>query len=1084
MRQVITPLSTAAGLLDKNVYPLFEDRDGSVWIGTFSALSHYKDGNVNNYTRRDGLLYDIVQALHQDRAGRLWIGSLNGVQYRESGKFTDFTERLGIRVGDFDFWAIHQDRNGALWFGTSKGLIQYGNGAARRLTTENGLPSNDVKVIHEARDGSLWIGTYGGVARLSERDEAGEGEGEKGRRGDGEMRWTVAATYTERDGLASNHVRAIYEDEQGTFWIGTYDGGLSRFREGKFTNYTTKNGLYSNGVFAILEDARGNFWMSSNQGIYRVRKDELNDFAERKQKTIMSIAYGKSDGMLNVECNGGRSPAGIKTRDGRLWFPTQDGVAIIDPKHIFVNPNPPPVVIEDVTIDNQSVAYETIQSAIRNSRLPSSLNGGGQAQSLPASARGGLRQAGAIQIQPHQQNFEIHYIALSFINSANLRFRYKLEGLDEEWVEAGTRRTAYYTHAPPGEYTFRVIAANSDGVWNETGTAIQIIIIPPWWQTWWAYTLYAILSAAALVGFIKRRELALRKRTEELEAAVAQRTSQVVAQKEQLELQSESLQELDHAKSRFFANISHEFRTPLTLILGPIQSMLSKAPDPADQQNLEMMKGNAKHLLQLINQLLELSKLESGKLQLQARRQDAISFLRGITSTFESLAQRKNIQLLLDAGEEMMEMYFDGEKLEHVFTNLLSNAVKFTPEGGKVSVVVAGERHLSAQSPAGDGHLEVRVKDTGVGIPKDKLPFVFDRFFQAQSASTRAFEGTGIGLSLAKELVELHRGTIEIKSEEGWGTEVIVRLPLGREHLGDDEVVETVVTEYGSVGVSEYGSEGISPQDSDTPILRHSDTLANADTPEQPLLLIVEDNADMRTYIHRQMKEHYSVIEAKDGAEGFERAAELIPDIVISDVMMPVMDGYTLCKKLKADEKTSHIPIVLLTAKAAQEEKLAGLEIGADEYLAKPFDVNELGVRVRNLIKIRQTLREKFSTEKLREPGRTGYSNVDEAFLNRAIELVNEYLDSEAFNVEALAEKMKMSRSQLHRKISSLTNQPVVQFIRSIRLKHAEQLLHEGKLSITEIAYATGFGSQPYFTKVFREQHGCTPTEFLHRIRR
>lgn len=451
-KQIVTSLSTAAGLFDKNVYPILEDRRGAVWLGSFSALSKSKDGKITNYTSRDGLLYEIVQSLFEDRDGRLWIGSVGGVEFLKNGIFTDFTERLGISIGDVNFWDIHQDRHGTFWFATNKGLVRYDGGAATRLTTENGLPGNDVKAILETRDGTLWFGTYDGLAELK----------------DGKF-----VSFSEKEGLAGNHVRAIYEDGDGTLWIGTYDSGLSRFKNGKFTNYTTENGLYSNGVFQILEDGRGNFWMSSNQGIYRVSREQLNDFADGKRQTITSTVFGKSDGMLNTEANGGRQPAGIKTRDGKLWFPTQDGAAIIDPEAVAFNPQPPPVVIESVKIDNQPVEFDSEQSEIENRKSK-------------------------IQLMPNQHNLEIHYTGLSFIKPEQMQFRYRLEGLDEDWTNAGVRREAFYPYLPPGTYTFRVIAANSDGIWNEQGAAIEIVVQPPFYRTAWFY----ILSFAVVFGVL------------------------------------------------------------------------------------------------------------------------------------------------------------------------------------------------------------------------------------------------------------------------------------------------------------------------------------------------------------------------------------------------------------------------------------------------------------------------------------------------------------------------------------------------------------------------------------------------------
>ena len=438
--QAITALSKKEGLFDSNVYPLLEDSQGSFWIGAFNALSLYKDGAVTNFTAQNGLLYEIVQSLFEDHDGRIWIGSVGGIEYLENGKFVDFTEKLGVAIGDFDFWDIYQTNEGVMWFATGKGLFKYENENVSKFTTENGLPSSDVKKILRAADGTLWFGTVGGLVRF-----------------DGK-RFEV---FTEKDGLPGNHIRTIYEDADGLLWVGTYDSGLAVLRDGKFTKITAENGLFSNGVFAILPDEHGNFWMSSNQGIYRVNRQQLLDFADGKISSIVSTAFGKSDGMLSTECNGGRQPAGIKASDGRLWFPTQDGAAIVDPESVAFNPLPPPVVIETVKIENQML--DNFQTAI--------------------------------ELQPGQENLEIGYTGLSFIKPEQIRFRYRLEGLDKDWTDAGERRTAYFPYLPPGNYTFRVAAANSDNVWNETGATLSVVVNPPFYRHW-------LFIAACLAVFV------------------------------------------------------------------------------------------------------------------------------------------------------------------------------------------------------------------------------------------------------------------------------------------------------------------------------------------------------------------------------------------------------------------------------------------------------------------------------------------------------------------------------------------------------------------------------------------------------
>jgi ligand-binding sensor domain-containing protein/signal transduction histidine kinase len=461
--RVVASVSVAEGLAGKNVYPILEDKTGGVWIGSFSGLSYYKNGEITNYTRRDGLLYEIVQSLFEDGDGRLWIGSVGGVEYLENGKFIDFTEKLGLPYGDFVFFDIHQDRAGAMWFATKNGLVKYEGGAAKILTAADGLPSDDVKTIHEARDGgTLWLGTSRGLAVLSSDFSRFSSDG--GSRLKSELK-----TFTENNGLAGN-VRTIYEDGDGALWIGTYDSGLSRFKNGKFTNYTTAEGLFSNGVFQILEDGRGNFWMSSNQGIYRVNKQQLNDFADGKISAVTSTVFGKSDGILNIECNGGRQPAGIKTADGKFWFPTQDGAAIINPEAVPFNPLAPPVVIESAFLEGAKVELTD-----------------------------------KLEIQPDQDNLEIRYTGLSFIKPEQVQFKYKLEGFDEDWTNAGTRREAYYPYLPPGKYTFRVIAANSDNVWNEQGASLSIVVNPPFYNHWLFIAACLAVFVAGVYGIYRYR---------------------------------------------------------------------------------------------------------------------------------------------------------------------------------------------------------------------------------------------------------------------------------------------------------------------------------------------------------------------------------------------------------------------------------------------------------------------------------------------------------------------------------------------------------------------------------------------------
>lgn len=457
-KQTVSPLSTKDGHFDKNVYPILQDSSDNIWIGTLPGLFQFKDGEINNLPNETKLIYPVVQALAEDKEGRTWIGGIDGVQYLQNGKVTDFTAKLGFEPGKCSFWDIRQTPDNAIWFAANQGLVKLQNNTVTRFTTENGLPTNDVKIVFERKDGTFAIGTTNGLALADYKTV--------------ENSISILQTYNESNGLAGNHIRSIFEDSDSVLWIGTYDSGLSRLKDGEITNYNTSNGMFSNGVFAILEDNRGNFWMSSNQGIYRVSKKELNDFADGKISKITSTAYGKSDGMLNAECNGGRQPSALKNKDGKLWFPTQDGIAIIDPEAVPFNPNPPPVVIESAVLAGNSIDLKD-----------------------------------KLEIQPNQDNLEIKYTGLSFIKPEQTRFRYKLEGLDENWTEAGTRREAFYPYLPPGTYTFRVIAANSDNVWNEQGATLKITVYPPFYRTWW-FIIFSILVITAFIYWLYRHRLA------------------------------------------------------------------------------------------------------------------------------------------------------------------------------------------------------------------------------------------------------------------------------------------------------------------------------------------------------------------------------------------------------------------------------------------------------------------------------------------------------------------------------------------------------------------------------------------------
>lgn len=549
----------------------------------------------------------------------------------------------------------------------------------------------------------------------------------------------------------------------------------------------------------------------------------------------------------------------------------------------------------------------------------------------------------------------------------------------------------------------------------------------------------------------------------------------VEGKNEELERTSEKLKELDEIKSRFFANISHEFRTPLTLIIGLVNKQLEDPTSPPDPKDCGTMKRNSQRLLQLINQLLDLSKLESGELQLQRIKGDVVAFAHNIYSQYYALAGEKQLKLNfndIDVSDQdqhlAMEIFFDADKLNKIITNLVSNAVKFTPIKGRLDLTVT----------AAQDHVKIAVSNSGPGIPKDKLLRIFDRFYQVDGDSTRAYEGSGIGLALVKELVELHGGTVRADSANDLTT-FTIELPVGKEDvvlIGDrsEPTIEDLpVLDTNGPIIKEKRPDEFEPIKEVVP--KKGEEPAETDKVQ---ILVVEDNPDLRGFISSILSDEYEVHEAEDGAKGYHKAEEMIPDLIISDVMMPNMDGYEMCKLIKSNEKTDHIPIVLLTAKATRENKMEGLELGADDYLVKPFDKEELLVRVRNLISIREKLQKKYQQEVRLRPKGVKVASVHQKFIEGIKEVIEKNIGNEQFGVEDLASAMAMSRSQMHRKLKALTDRSASAFIRNYRLYRAAELIEQEAGNISEIAFDVGFNSQTYFSTCFQELFGCSPTVY------
>ncbi len=1012
-------------LSDNQVSVIFEDKLGVTWIGTVNGGLNRLDGKSKGFTHfiHDpnnpySISNNSINSICEDESGMLWIGTDGGGINkfdRKTNKFYSYSSDPDdpSSLSNNQVYQIFADHNGDIWIGARGGGLNKFDKENERFIRytynpddPNGLGNDLVFAMFEDKRGVFWIGTYGGGLNKFNRETN-----------------TFTRYLHSSDNptsLSNNNVSKIYEDKKGVLWVGTQGGGLNKFNREKnqFKHYTQVDGLPNEVIYGILEDDIGNLWISTNNGL-----SKFNPNTETFRN------YDVKDGLQSNEFNMGA----FKSKNGAMYFGGNNGVNVFYPDNIKDNTQIPKIVITDFQLFHRSVpvGYDEFNN---RSILEKS-----------------IMETKEIEINYEDNIISFEFTALDFHAPEKNRYAYIMEGFEEDWnYTDASRRFVTYTNLDPGEYYFKVKGSNNDGVWNEEGTSLRIILTPPWWATWWSYILYGVFAIglfSALTRFYLNRQRL----------------------RHQLELEhehSEKLEEVDQIKSRFFANISHEFRTPLTLILGPSESIITETLDEKTKKKAGSIKRNANRLLNLINQLLDLSKLEAGRLKLETSFSNIVTFVKGVAMSFESLAERKDIILKVKSSNDEIGLYFDKEKMEKVFTNLLSNAFKFTPGGSKITISVKETENNS---------VEIKVKDSGIGIPEKELPKLFDRFYQVDNSRTRERGGTGLGLALTKELVELHLGSIKVESEEKKETVVTITLPLGKEHLLPEEIVVVDETpEEGKILV-ELEEEGESTS------LQVDKPLPEEIAKDKTIILIVEDNAEVRDYIKDSLESEYFIVEATNGEQGLRKAENIIPDLIISDIMMPKMDGNELTRRLKNDERTSHIPIILLTAKSEQESKLEGLETGAEAYLTKPFDTKELQIRIKNLINLRRKLQQKYSSDKIvTTMGELKkVSGLDEKFMKKAMEVIEKHISEETFSIEDFGKEVGMSRMQIHRKLKALTGKSASHYIRSVKLFKAKEMIGKHETTISEIAYSLGFSSPAYFTRCFKEEYGHPPSDLV-----
>ncbi len=1047
-----------------------EDPSGLLWVGTDGSGVFKFDLNQKKFQNigYDGNSTSLIGSTHiisvfVDKFKKLWVGTKGGgIQYSSDWKnFTLLSENKTDTA--FRYRKVSRsflsDGN-YLWSATDKGLIRIKNEKSGTKGFEVYLPipndSNsisDLKTTALAKDssGKIWVGTQeNGLCNITGYNNKNQPIFKKylpaiGVTGalqneriscllvDSKKRLWVGTykglhlyqpatnlfkVYTQMDGnpnsISNNTILCLSEDKFGNIWAGT-QFGLNKI-EGvvganlKVEVFTTKQGLPSDYIHAIIPDNKGNIWVSTNKGIIRFNQLK-NTFA----------VFDKRDGVQSVVFS---ENASYVDANGRFFFGGLEGLTFFLPDSIKINQFNPPVYFTNLTINNIPYKFGTDKTDTSILNKP-------------------LYEASSIYLNHKENIFSLEFAALDYHAPDKNEYMYKLEGFNKDWVYAGNNRLVSFTNLSPATYQLKVKATNSDKTWNPVAQELTIHIYPPPWKTWWAYSIYIAIFIFLLW---LTRHLGLRQ----------------VALKNQLTLsQFERIQEnkLSNFKERLFTNISHEFRTPLTLILGPLDDLLQrKKLENTVEKSLRLVQKQSKRMLRMVNQLLDFQKAEAGSIKLSLQPGEIVSFCHDIYILFMDEANRRNIEYTFKAEEKYLSFNFDHNKLEIIVFNILSNAFKFTPNGGSIHFTV--KKYINQQC-------EIRVLDTGKGIPINELEKIFERFYRGREEDATTISGTGIGLSFVKELTELHGGSIVAESDGVNGSVFTVVLP---------SLVVTDAILNMSADIMHQAIQSIDTNINYDNMNEENDQLNQEQ--DQPIILVVEDESDMLQYVYEILSPSFKVVTATNGKEGIEKAFETIPDLIVSDVMMPEVDGIELCRRLKSDKDTSHIPIILLTALSDMEHHLQGIREGADVYLPKPFNSQLLLVHIHNLINSRNTLKDFYAKRIFLGTGNFEIKTFEEEFLVKLMKLVEENISNSNFNNDDLANLMFMSRSTFYRKLKAVTGMSGNEFIRTARLNFASKLLESGNYSVTEAAFEAGFNDIKYFRKRFQDQFGVNPSEF------
>lgn len=1022
-RNIGEKLGAGMGLSNSVVNAIIPSKDGGFWAGTHSGGLNYinpdkeesRSYTIKMYSNRSS---NYIKTLADDGKGNIWAGTLDGLAlFNTQSKQTKyfFFPIQGAKLSGSLVNFVLPTEDG-VWAGT--------NGAGLRFRANDGtvktflksedkysIADNFVTSILRDDKGNLWVGTQSGLSYLDVRLQ----------------KFTRRYRKAKDRSLSHSTILCLFRDGNQRLWIGTEGGGLNYFDENTEAFYSINEtlGLSDNVVHAIIEDNSKNIWVSTDDGLFKIHFKRFS--VPFSRENVLVTQYTANDGLAS---NQFLTNAALKTRDGELFFGGINGLTSFYPERVLKNNYKPAVVLTDLLIKNRKV------------------NIGDENEVLDRS----ISETSDITLKYDQGFITLRFAALNYVNPANNRYAYKLEGLkrNDDWNYSGANNTANYTNLEPGTYTFKVKAANNDGLWNNEPTVLKIKVLPPLWRTWWAYLLYLItfsVVATIILRFLKiradlERNLYLEHR------------------------ENERQKELYQQKLDFFTNISHEIRTPLTLIVGPLEKALASLRNsPSIFNQLNIVRNNADRLMRLVNELLDFRKAESGNMKLQFSECNVQKFVSEIFLSFKGLASTRNIHYVLIPLDQPIQVYFDKDQLEKVLFNILSNAFKFTPDNGKITVKLEVHKDVEGE------WVNIIISDNGKGIPEEFHEKLFENFFQVEG---RDFSiGTGIGLALSKSIMELHKGYIKVKSrpqenDEPGETSFTVSLLTGKEHLEDEVLVPGFMN-----------SENANLYQVQSAITELMENDLGTSEEKRHTVLIVEDNEEVRQFIKDALELRYHILESADGVDGLAVAVESIPDLIVSDVMMPNMDGLEFCRKIKKDERTSHIPVVLLTARTAYIHQVHGFDKGADAYITKPFSVQILQLQVRNMLASKDALRLKYSSQLILQPQTFTVESPEEKFLQKLMDIVEKNMENAEFGVADLVDEIGMSKTVLYKKVQALTGVSIGDFIKSIRLKRAAMLLQQNKIGIAEIAYSVGFNDRKYFSKEFKKQYNLSPSEYI-----